>query len=1395
MGGSSCTRTPVTFTTRTTLGLLLLLSIAVLSILCAAAITDDVARAQEAAPAGVLTNETLYATADTYVSALAPTENYGTVTDLIIGRSASGYDYRIIIQFDLSSIPAGSSINSATLQMYTMINMAAAGSDTPDSAYQVWPHRNVGGVSNAWIETGVTWNSKPSTYAADDAASTVSTANGWNNIAATNAVRQWVENGAAKNGLTLKGDGSSAWSTYFLSRETPATYRPRLVISYSLPATSTPTATASPTSTRTRTPTATVTRTMTPTPTSTRTVTATPSRTPIGTTPTATPTPRSGVVGSCPGQVWVYADKDTWVNSAAPTMRYGTENRLELRDDGADISWVMLHFPLAGVIPAGQYVNTANLNLWAFESSDLTRDVTVNLFTLASAFDEVTVRWADKPEKLTTVGQRWVVSSGQSLDVTSIVQSWSQGSDPNHGLGIEPVSNDFYYRYGSREYWIEPPRLTIWCSGTNWTPTPTRTPTATPSPTPQGGICPGTFTITADADTYTDQTHPDTNYNSSAELWAGNANGFKETYLHFTLDDLPTGYYIYSAELRLYLIDVIGTSWDYEGAVGMLESGFDAATLTWNNETTSIKASTGFIEQIKVPNYNAWDVTGMARKWYTGEIQPHGVLVAARSPRPSEAVVAMYHSSESAKPPELVVSCGSVPPTATPTVTITPTPSMTPSPTVAPTPIDYRILGVEIAQIGAMLYGPDLPQSPGDTGTSFIMDKPTFVRVFVGAYQGSTPRNMQFSCNRVTVKATNLPPIEGTFSTYEQILTGAPISIAMATAAWDRTKADQACLFELPRAWLWENELDLEVRINPPISEPPELLWNNIYARTIRPDLLAPICAVFTRVRAHSGKPLKTFMGTADGLAIRDRAVVLLPVDEMRMWYRDELIEEYNWDTVDYGPYELDGDEWKINVTLWWTDKWSDDPDECDEEGARTHYIGMVKPGEGDHNFNGLGNTLGDQLVFSLRVTDPGATYNTPHGGRTLAHELGHNYYLGHTGCGTEDEEDDYPFDNCHFYDGTGNQTQDWYGWDPLTLTSIPAPVGDANLGDLMSYADIRWTSAWTWNVIKDEIDPWNAASAAAAAETVLVVTGYAIPATGEIGLDRVQVTDPAWLPANKLAEIMASAQVAPPDATGWTLRVLGAGDALLATHTVTPGTLSGDTQNFTFFGAAVPWPAGAQAVQLAVDGAVKATQRASSHAPTVHITSPNGGETLTGEFTLAWEASDADGDPLTYLVQYSPDNGASWEALATEYHLANITVDAASLVGTAGGQALLRVVASDGLLAASDTVDAGFTVNKHAPEVRIATEDDKVFPVGQPVELEGEAFDLEDGYLKGAALRWGLEPLGQMGIGETLDLWQMPSGAYRVTLTATDSDGQSASASITIRVGSQAVYLPLILR
>ena len=59
------------------------------------------------------------------------------------------------------------------------------------------------------------------------------------------------------------------------------------------------------------------------------------------------------------------------------------------------------------------------------------------------------------------------------------------------------------------------------------------------------------------------------------------------------------------------------------------------------------------------------------------------------------------------------------------------------------------------------------------------------------------------------------------------------------------------------------------------------------------------------------------------------------------------------------------------------------------------------------------------------------------------------------------------------------------------------------------------------------------------------------------------------------------------------------------------------------------------------------AGRNVSPHTPVVTIQAPHGGETFTGTFSVQWQASDGDNEPLTYLLQYSADGGATWRPLS----------------------------------------------------------------------------------------------------------------------------------------------------
>ena len=76
------------------------------------------------------------------------------------------------------------------------------------------------------------------------------------------------------------------------------------------------------------------------------------------------------------------------------------------------------------------------------------------------------------------------------------------------------------------------------------------------------------------------------------------------------------------------------------------------------------------------------------------------------------------------------------------------------------------------------------------------------------------------------------------------------------------------------------------------------------------------------------------------------------------------------------------------------------------------------------------------------------------------------------------------------------------------------------------------------------------------------------------------------------------------------------------------------------------------------------------------------------------------------------------------------------------------------------------------------------------------DAYDNEDGQLSGAALSWSSDLDGALGDGDslTVNASTLAEGAHTITLTAQDSDGQTNSTAITVRVYRDRPVLPMDL-
>jgi hypothetical protein len=170
----------------------------------------------------------------------------------LTGQASDENNRRGLLAFDLSPIPAGSTVESATLKLHmsgtnldaasvelhrVLANWGEGGSDAPGG-------EGIGAAALSgdatWLHTflpGSTWTSAGGDFAA--AASAVQSIGGegsyeWSSAELAADVQDWIDNPSSNFGWLLLGDESTPGSTKrFDSRENPATeFRPVLTVAY-----------------------------------------------------------------------------------------------------------------------------------------------------------------------------------------------------------------------------------------------------------------------------------------------------------------------------------------------------------------------------------------------------------------------------------------------------------------------------------------------------------------------------------------------------------------------------------------------------------------------------------------------------------------------------------------------------------------------------------------------------------------------------------------------------------------------------------------------------------------------------------------------------------------------------------------------------------------------------------------------------------------------------------------------------------------------------------------------------------------------------------------------------------------------------------------------------------
>ena len=166
---------------------------------------------------------TLTAVADTMLNSAAPGTNYGSLSDFQVAYAPAG-EQVALVRFDLSALPAGAIVDSATLRLYQIDATGA----TPVNV-SVYP------VTSSWDESTVTWATPLTTELFGLVASLDSTLGVYKTWDVTTYAQSWVDAPAGNHGLLIRGPFSGAdYARAFESREL-AGHVPQLAITYHLP--------------------------------------------------------------------------------------------------------------------------------------------------------------------------------------------------------------------------------------------------------------------------------------------------------------------------------------------------------------------------------------------------------------------------------------------------------------------------------------------------------------------------------------------------------------------------------------------------------------------------------------------------------------------------------------------------------------------------------------------------------------------------------------------------------------------------------------------------------------------------------------------------------------------------------------------------------------------------------------------------------------------------------------------------------------------------------------------------------------------------------------------------------------------------------------------------------
>ncbi len=376
-------------------------------------------------------------------------------------------------------------------------------------------------------------------------------------------------------------------------------------------------------------------------------------------------------------------------------------------------------------------------------------------------------------------------------------------------------------------------------------------------------------------------------------------------------------------------------------------------------------------------------------------------------------------------------------------------------------------------------------------------------------------------------------------------------------------------------------------------------------------------------------------------------------------------------------------------------------------------------------------------------------------------HEIGHSQGRGHTFG-----DPSYPYPDQEI--GTSAYRGFDFGDTGLNGLLIPR-VYPNEWHDVMSYSNNQWISDYTYVGIKN-------------------FSGLVAAPEQAVGGDYLQLSG-VLFPDEHTADITQARRwtslgftPTPPTPGAYRIRLLDSGGELVH-YDFTP--VVGEDDSVLLVSEFVPFVLGTTRLEITHPGSgdLVWSYDLSANAPVVgnvQLVSPP--SPVSGEVTLDWDASDADGDLLTYDVLYSDDDGVSWQVISMGLTASAAEIDTAELAGSLQGR--FKVIANDGLNQ-GEAFSTAYNVQMKAPTITvISPADGQTFVYGEEVYFAAEVYDLQDGDV--TDIEWRDQTNFLLGTGTEFSQDDLIIGANEITVTAVNSEGLSSSVTFTIYVDDE---------